>query len=122
MEPAFGALLMQNSLLLRKVVFLILRMVADRADSQEPSSDELKVCNDILHDCAVGSPRLAVLVVRVLVPVVQGSSARPEAALVVPAPVVRVLPPGEVQEPGQRHEVAACVGEEDFELFVSVWA
>lgn len=122
MKLALGTLLPQHRLLLGEVVLLVLRVVADGADTQQPRPDELKVGDYVLHDGSVGGPRLAVLVVGVLVPVVQGPTAGPETALVVPAPVVRVLPPGEVQEAGQRHEVATRVGEEDFEFLVGIWA
>lgn len=122
MKLALGALLPQHRLLLGEVVLLVLRVVADGADAQQPRPDELKVGDDVLHDGAVGGPRLAVLVVGVLVPVIQGPAAGPEAALVVPAPVVRVLPPGEVQEAGKCHEMATRVGKEDLEFLVGIRA
>lgn len=122
MKLALGTLLPQHRLLLGKVILLVLRVVAYGANPQQPRPDELKVGDDVLHDGSVGGPRLAVLVVGVLVPVVQGPAAGPETALVVPAPVVRVLPPGEVQEAGQRHEMTTRVGKEDFEFLVGIWA
>lgn len=122
MKLALRTLLPQHRLLLGKIVLLVLRVVADGANTHQPRPDELKVGDDVLHDGAVGRPRLAVLVVGVLVPVVQGPAAGPETTLVVPAPVIRMLPPSEVQETGQRHEMTTRVGKEDFEFFVCIWA
>lgn len=60
--------------------------------------------------------------VGVFVPVVESAAACPEAAFVVPAPIVRMFPPGEMQKAWERHEVATCVCEDNFELLIGVGA
>lgn len=119
---ALRTLLPQHRLLLGEIVLLVLGVAAHGANTHQPRPDELKVGDYVLHDGAVGRPRLAVLVVGVLVPVVQGPAAGPETALIVPVPVIRMLPPGEMQEAGQRHEMTTRVSEEDFEFLVCIWA
>lgn len=121
MKPTLRTRLPQRLLLHRQLILLILRLVTDGTDAQQPRADELEVRDDVFHDGSrVRSPRLAVLVVGVLVPVVEGASAGPEAALVVPGAIVGVLPPGQVEEAGEGHEVAAGVGEEELELGIGV--
>lgn len=62
------------------------------------------------------------LVICILVPIIEGATAGPEAAFVVPAPIVRMLPPCQMQEPRKGHEMTTSVGKQDFELLVSIGA
>ena len=122
MKPTLGTLLTQDGLLAGELVLLVLRRAAHGAHAQQSRPNELKVSNQIFHDGTVGRPGLSVYMIDIFVPVVQRAAARPEAALVVPGAVVRVLPPDQVQEAGELHQMPPRVGEEDLEFLVGVRA
>jgi len=119
MEAALGAWLRKPRLLLVQIVGLVLRVSATRADSDEPRALQLEIHDYVLHDRAgADSPLLSVLVVGIHVPIFERFEAGPETNLIVPRRVVRVRPPGEMQETGQGLEVMSHAREDELELLV----
>jgi hypothetical protein len=103
--------LTQDCLLLGQIVLLVLRLIANRADSDEPGADEFKVGDDILHDCTIRGPCLAVFMISILMPIVESPSAGPKATFIIPTSIIGMLPPCQMQESRECHQVTAGIGE-----------
>jgi hypothetical protein len=109
MNPHLG--LGEGSLLLRDVERRIGDLGASRAHANEPRILVFEVDDDVFHDRAsADSPLLCVLVVRVHMPVFQGFEAGPETDFVVPARIVGMHPPCQMQKAGKFLQVVAHVG------------
>ena len=118
-KAALRAWLCEPRLLLVQIVRLILCMPTARTYSDKPRALEFKVYDYIFYNRAsANGPLFGVLVVGVHVPIFERFEAGPEADLIVPCRVVRVRPPGEMQETGQRLEVMSHTSEDQLELFV----
>ena len=118
-KAALRAWLCEPRLLLVQIVRLILCVPAAGAHSDEPCALEFEVYDYVFYDrTSADGPLFGVFVVGVHVPIFERFEAGPEADLIVPCRVVRVRPPGEMQETGQRLQVMPYTRKDQLELLV----
>ena len=106
-------------LLLVQIVRLILCMPTARTHTNQPRALEFEIHDYVFYNrTGPDGPLFGVFVVGIHVPIFERFEAGPEADLIVPCRVVRVRPPGEMQETGQRLQVMPHPREDQLELLV----
>jgi hypothetical protein len=91
-------------------------MPTARAHSDEPRALEFEVYDYVFYDRAsADGPLFGVFVICIHVPIFEGFEAGPEADFIVPRRIVRVCPPGEMQETGQRLQMMPYTREDQLE-------
>ena len=120
-EATFRTRMRQRLLLLMQLVRYVLDEGTTRTDADQASILQLEIGDDVFHNGAASyGPGFGLLVVVVHVPGNQGFEAGPQADLVVPARVLWMDPPRQVQKPRQRLQLRADFRKEQLELRVAV--
>jgi len=104
-----------------QLVRQVLDESAARTDADQASVLQLEiVMMSSMMAAASHRPGLGLFVVVVHVPGFEGFQAGPQTDLVIPARVLRMDPPGQVQKPRQRLQLRANFRKEQFELRIAV--